>query len=577
MTEREPAAQSHLGGSVLFDAAKVSDERILDFALRSLSRASKAMGYYAVFVPQVGPNQGECVHLSHRWQSISRKIQSYVASLTTHLDLTIYEQRQIHSKRIDGLYVTSANIASSYNINIGTVVLVHPNIISHKLITTWLDTFEAIIAFRKEARALGHHRHFLGLDKRDRKSLDQEIGRIIHSAIHPHQTLIFAKTEADLFSATYMSAGDLSQSSTLGLHVRSGKNLLTQSFDQQLSFTIGNTATRDDDVLPESGFDRYAVINKLSSCIISPVSSGETSYCVIVCLFKRENAVSIVEKRAIESLAHLLSDYYRLWYRNRQVEQNHAESDEILKHVRELILIVDVLHDAAEDLVLARGQIGMLDLKTEQERQTLQSAKKILDSLITATRHLKSFYNKRESRDLAQRVSQIRTSQYAERICPSEIVSKLEVKYANELSGAKIDLRNICARDFEFFGVEHNVKRALDNAIKNSIYHLKTKTQGRREIVISAARESAEDSDSADPRYSSELIVISVIDNGPGISPDLLASVKLRYVSHRGGMGLGVPIMEAACETHGGSLDISSRWGENFKVFLRFREMTRRS
>jgi two-component system OmpR family sensor kinase len=65
------------------------------------------------------------------------------------------------------------------------------------------------------------------------------------------------------------------------------------------------------------------------------------------------------------------------------------------------------------------------------------------------------------------------------------------------------------------------------------------------------------------------LAVLSVIDNGPGIPPELQPDVFERFVrgdasrSHAAGSsGLGLAIVRAVTAAHGGTADVASRPGE---------------
>lgn len=556
----------------LFQADDISDERILHFVLRGIIRTTSGLAYAASFVPQVGPTQGEKTDIAHRLSVLPEEIRRRITKSLSQIDLSRTSTRVIHTSKIGGFRVTTATISAQYNINLGSVVIIHTKRLSHRTLGLWLNIFEGIIAFRKEARALGHHRLLLELDKRQRETLDQSIGEIVHSAIHPNKTIIFVLDKGDIFRASYMSGIDSSALKDTGLHVGKGRNLLSKAYDTREPQGSGSMAGAGMGGHSSTGLETYADRHGYSSCLISPVHSENRCYCLVVCLFRRANAVSIVEEHIVESMTRLLSDYYRLWYRNHEVERSYAQADEVLRQVRDLLLIVDVLHDAAEDLVTARGNIGMLDPKTDSERETLRTTKAILNSLITATNHFKSLY-RRKGRDVAESMSLIRAPFRPDRVSPASIIADIERKYRNQLSQAKIHLVNGCPKNFGFWGVEQCVKRAVENAVKNSIYQLQLKSHIHREIKIALREESVTRATTDSAGYTQHIIAIEISDNGPGISADLLATVRQRYVSHRGGMGLGVPIMEAACETHGGFLELASQWGKGFHVVLRFREM----
>jgi two-component system OmpR family sensor kinase len=69
---------------------------------------------------------------------------------------------------------------------------------------------------------------------------------------------------------------------------------------------------------------------------------------------------------------------------------------------------------------------------------------------------------------------------------------------------------------------------------------------------------------------------LTVHDDGPGLSPDLAARAFERFTrgdSSRtrasGGAGLGLPLVEAISEAHGGSVDVRSAPGSTaFRIHL---------
>ena len=68
-------------------------------------------------------------------------------------------------------------------------------------------------------------------------------------------------------------------------------------------------------------------------------------------------------------------------------------------------------------------------------------------------------------------------------------------------------------------------------------------------------------------RSDGQWIVISFVDNGPGIEEQDLERVMLPYVTMRpGGTGLGLAISRRVAERHGGRLEISSEIGVGTEV-----------
>lgn len=549
----------------------LSDEQILRIILRNIVTATRARAYCAIFVPQVGPRQGEPVEIGLGLGALPQAAKEYIDDAIDEFNLAATFE-QIETIDLNGLYVTSAPISSEYDINLGIVLIVTPRSSARHALRYWLKIFEAIIAFRKEANALGFHGRFFRLDEQQREKLDRAIGRIVHRAIHPHQTMIYVQHDANKFRTSFISQA---RSHVPQPHyVSRGDNNLTNAHDR-LQLKILNLGPQQaGSVSLPTGLESYALHHGYRSCMIVPVYSRRRCYCLIVCLFRRERAISSIEINIVKNMAALLSDYYRLWYRNHEVERNFAESDVILRQVRELLLMVDVLHDAAEDIATARGHLGVLNPKIPSEKETLKTTKNILDNLITATNHLKSFFRRREARDVSKFGIRFSQGFSPDNVDMQKLLSEIKLKYREHLHNNKIELDFKCPRSLRFRGIEMYIRRSIDNAVKNSVFHLAQKSHIRRAIQIGVhLGGSVSDLAEPDERFADRFMVVEVQDNGPGISADLLSSVRERYVSTRGGMGLGIPIMQGACEAHGGSLELSSIWGENFRAVLRYREM----
>jgi two-component system sensor histidine kinase FlrB len=68
-------------------------------------------------------------------------------------------------------------------------------------------------------------------------------------------------------------------------------------------------------------------------------------------------------------------------------------------------------------------------------------------------------------------------------------------------------------------------------------------------------------------RTAADRLEISVSDNGPGMSRELLGRVRVPFVSERaGGTGLGLTIAERVVAAHGGRLDIESAPDEGTRI-----------
>ena len=69
------------------------------------------------------------------------------------------------------------------------------------------------------------------------------------------------------------------------------------------------------------------------------------------------------------------------------------------------------------------------------------------------------------------------------------------------------------------------------------------------------------------------MVELHVTDEGPGIPPEFLARAFERFSRHdqaraRGGAGLGLAIVQAIAEAHGGSVHAGTRDGGGADVWL---------
>jgi two-component system sensor kinase FixL len=88
------------------------------------------------------------------------------------------------------------------------------------------------------------------------------------------------------------------------------------------------------------------------------------------------------------------------------------------------------------------------------------------------------------------------------------------------------------------------IQQVLVNLLRNAIEVLRQEPRERREIVIATRLAEMDE------------IEVSVIDNGPGLPPELIERLYTQFVSTKGaaGLGLGLSICRRIVEAHGGEL-----------------------
>ncbi len=98
-------------------------------------------------------------------------------------------------------------------------------------------------------------------------------------------------------------------------------------------------------------------------------------------------------------------------------------------------------------------------------------------------------------------------------------------------------------------------------ALLNLLLNAQQAMPGGGEVTIQAMLEEQD---------GSRLVVLSVIDTGKGISPEVVARVFRPFFSTRpSGTGLGLPTTRKIIEAHGGTIDVQSEVGHGTKFTMR--------
>ncbi len=133
------------------------------------------------------------------------------------------------------------------------------------------------------------------------------------------------------------------------------------------------------------------------------------------------------------------------------------------------------------------------------------------------------------------------------------------VKLVRDKAAAKnVELRERCGGDVRVFADSRAFKQILLNLLSNAI---KFTSAGHVSVTLSDAQDAA---------------VLVVEDTGCGISRAEIARVfnafeqaDNRYAQAQGGTGLGLTLVRALSELHGGSCAIESEEGKGMRVTVR--------
>ena len=130
-------------------------------------------------------------------------------------------------------------------------------------------------------------------------------------------------------------------------------------------------------------------------------------------------------------------------------------------------------------------------------------------------------------------------------------------KVTTRIAGAARNGRPIDAqssRDLAISADPDRLEQALTNMVSNALKH------GEGPVVLTA-------------RENNWHVELHVLDDGPGFTPDFLPVAFERFsradpARSRGGSGLGLSIVRAIAEAHGGTADVANRAGGGADVWV---------
>ncbi len=139
-------------------------------------------------------------------------------------------------------------------------------------------------------------------------------------------------------------------------------------------------------------------------------------------------------------------------------------------------------------------------------------------------------------------------------------LAKLVRESARDLArpSVNVDVRVQSTGDIFIFADQVRVRQCIDNLIANAV---EQSPEGGT-VTVSMATETQ-----ADGEYAS----VQVIDEGPGVPPEILPRIFERHATSRargGGLGLGLFLAKRIAEVHGGQLTVDSKPGEGARFVL---------
>jgi two-component system sensor histidine kinase BaeS len=216
-------------------------------------------------------------------------------------------------------------------------------------------------------------------------------------------------------------------------------------------------------------------------------------------------------------------------------------------------LLADVSHELMTPLTAMRGYIetlGMPDLRLDGP--TRERYMRIVTEETYRLEHIIG-----DLLDLA-RLEGGGTTMRRELVSMSVVFDRVAERHERELSSRHIRLERVLGADAEHVdGDPDRLEQALQNLVANALRF--TPDEGR--ISLSTAR-------------IDESVRISVHDSGPGIPPEHLPQIFDRFYKvdasrkATGGSGLGLSIVKAIVERHGGTIAARNETGAAFEIVL---------
>jgi signal transduction histidine kinase len=282
-----------------------------------------------------------------------------------------------------------------------------------------------------------------------------------------------------------------------------------------------------------------------------PLISNAGLFGVVGVLYTDETSPGEKGWRLIEGLTELTAISLNKAYQHQQLKQaldDLRASQDVMVRTEKFRALGEMSAGIAHDL---RNLLNPLQLYTDHMRDVLDNRAELLDAL------------GRMDRVLARGVETVERLKDFSRLRPDEseaVATSLNamVEEAIEISKPKLAATELI---LELGSPPTVVLRPADcvTAIVNLIFNAVDAVQGKGRVTLRTGSTSGE-------------AWIEVQDNGPGIPADIRGKIlePLFTTKGRQGTGLGVPIVYAFTQKHGGRLDIESEPGQGARFRMWF-------
>jgi two-component system nitrogen regulation sensor histidine kinase GlnL len=356
-----------------------------------------------------------------------------------------------------------------------------------------------------------------------------------------------------------------------------------------------------DEIIPPSNVDRYGGLDLLTSAVVILDAEGRIAFANGAAETLLDFSSRTMRGQRLSSMLvngslidELFNDARRLEYSNKRLDfALHRPGREAV----EVHAIVTVLHDERETPVLFEMQ------EADQQRR-IDRVERIHDQTAINRELIRNLAHEIKNplggiRGAAQLLQmEMPTPEFAEyaRVIIKEadrlqsLVDRLLAPHRRARIVGDVNIHEVCERVRSVLMAEHSVGLLISRDYDASIPEFR----GDKEQLIQALLNIAHNASQAlAPRIATkdaEIVLrtrigrqvtiartrhrlaleLHVIDNGPGIDPEIRDRVFLPLVSGReGGTGLGLTLAQTFVEEHQGTIDFDSQPGQtDFRILL---------
>jgi len=516
----------------------LTEEQVIPHTFEQFFK-DKNIGFVCSYIPQFSMSNSLPIIIKHNSNILSEKQFNVLAKRVTKIDLSMLGLTADNNiAYMKGIKILGMPLPF-YGIVVGYFIFFSKNIINKYKIKKFTEYCEDSIVLRKKAVMFG----YIGQLGKKLPSIKDEtffdfIGEIFYKALKCAEIIVFKRSMSD--PRKFITEFSQHNSS---IEVPEGQNILWHCINSRNVIVENDVKNKSNRPYLIHNYRFFELNNYRSFLACAFLNDFPQDTFAIFCFYKRSNAISSIDIEMFKTLCLVLEGICSRDFISVNSKNNYfsIEQDQLNK---QCLLIADVMHDATEDLVVARNNLSVVHGKTIEEKEKIEGTKKIIEDIIQSSEGFKVHATKSKAGY---------NSLISKKQCLRSLVKGVMEKYSQSGEYKNIDFKNKIDPNFEVNVIGNSVKRAIDNAIKNSVYHLRDISHRRREIQVSAIRVA-------------DAVVLEIRDNGIGVSPELIDKIRELRFSTTGGMGHGMSIIEATALIHGGSMEIESEQNKYFSV-----------